>query len=96
MSESQNYVRPGAIAPQLSRADLAALTPQEVVRADAAGQLDIIKSGRDPLPFESRGERRGSAEEDAQARAEAAAHARVERTQIAEAVRRGLKKENRP
>lgn len=80
---TEQYVKPpSAIAPQLSRSDLSRLTPAEIVQADDNGQTEVIKSGRDPLGFERRGERRASAAEDAQARADQQAEADQERTQI--------------
>jgi hypothetical protein len=58
------YVQPpDEIPPQLSKADLARLTPAEIVQADDAGQCEVIRSGRDPLEFERRGERRATEEE---------------------------------
>ncbi len=64
------YVQPpDEIPPQLSKADLARLTPAEIVQADDHGQTEVIKSGRDPLDFERAGERRATPAEDAEARA---------------------------
>jgi hypothetical protein len=59
---------PDDLPPQLTSADLARLTPDQVVTADDLGQLETVKSGRDPLPFERSGERRATEAEDAQAR----------------------------
>lgn len=61
---TEQYVKPpSAIAPQLSRSDLSRLTPEQIVQADDAGQCEVIRSGRDPLEFERRGERRATEEE---------------------------------
>jgi hypothetical protein len=59
---------PDDLPPQLTRLDLARLTPEQVVTADDLGQLETLKTGRDPLPFERNGERRATPAEDAQAR----------------------------
>ena len=64
---------PDDLPPQLTRADLARLTPEQVVTADDLHQLEVVKTGRDPLPFERNGERRATAAEDAQARIDQAA-----------------------
>ncbi len=78
------YVRPpDEIPPQLSRADLSRLTPEQIVQADDNGQTEVIRSGRDPLEFERRGERRASAAEDAEARAVEQAEADRAAAQIA-------------
>jgi hypothetical protein len=71
-----NYITPGGTPPQLSRADLAALSPEDVVRADDMHQLEVLKSGRDPLDFERTGQRKATPAEDAQARADQAEAAR--------------------
>ncbi len=79
---TEQYVKPpSAIAPQLSRSDLSRLTPAEIVQADDNGQTEVIKSGRDPLPFERSGERRATEAEDAQARID---QAEAERAQLAQ------------
>lgn len=78
------YVQPpDEIPPQLSKADLARLSPAEIVQADDAGQLEVIRSGRDPLEFEARGERRATEAEAAQAIADQQAEADQARAQIA-------------
>jgi hypothetical protein len=70
------YVRPpDEIPPQLSRADIARLSPAEIVQADDNGQCEVIRSGRDPLPFERTGERRATPAEAAQAIADQQAEA---------------------
>lgn len=76
------YVQsPDDLPPQLTRADLARLSPEQVVSADDLGQLETVKSGRDPLPFERSGERRATEAEDAQARID---QAEAERAQLAQ------------
>ncbi len=73
-----DYIKPrGQLAPQLSKGDLANLTPEEIVAADELGQFDVVQTGRDPLAFEISGERKATPEEDAQARADQAQAARV-------------------
>lgn len=48
----------GRVAPQLTRADLKTLSPQEVVQAHANGQFRVLlEKGRDPIDPEIRGER---------------------------------------
>ncbi len=54
--------------PQLSRAQLAEMDPDDIVQADQLGQFEVIRTGRDPLPFEAAGQRRATTEEDALAR----------------------------
>lgn len=55
---SEEYVRlDQGPAPQLSREELARLTPDQIVKAETLGQLDVIKSGRTPTEHERRGER---------------------------------------
>ncbi len=79
------YVQsPDDLPPQLTRADLARLSPEQVVSADDLGQLETVKSGRDPLPFERSGERRATEAEDAQARIDQAEADRAAAAQIAQ------------
>lgn len=63
---------PDNIPPQLSRSDLARLSPEQTVQAHENGQLEVVLSGRDPLPFERNGERRATDAEAAQAVADQA------------------------
>lgn len=83
------YVTPErGIPPQLTRADLDALTPQQVVKAHQAGQFETIMTGRDPLPFEASGTRWATEAEDAAARIDQAAAAQTARAAAAEELRR--------
>lgn len=82
---------PDDLPPQLTRLDLARLTPEQVVTADDLGQLETLKTGRDPLPFEINGERRATDAEDAQARADQAEAQRVAATQQRNDLRAALK-----
>jgi len=66
--ERPDYYDPEAAAkpaaPQLTRAQLKAMAPEDVVRADALGQFECLKQfGRDPIDAERRGERWASEEE---------------------------------
>lgn len=64
--ERPDYYDPAAAkpAPQLTRAQLKAMAPEDVVRADALGQFECLKQfGRDPIDAERRGERWASEEE---------------------------------
>jgi len=65
--ERPDYYDPQAAqrpAPQLTRAELKAMDPDDVVRADAAGQFECLKNfGRDPIDAERRGERWATDEE---------------------------------
>jgi hypothetical protein len=63
---------PDDLPPQLTRADLARLSPEQTVQAHENGQLEVVLSGRDPLDFERRGERRATDAEAAQAIADQA------------------------
>ena len=88
----QNYIRPGGkFAPQLTRHDLETLSAAEITAADNAHQFDVVKTGRDPLPFEINGERRATDAEDAQARADQAEAQRVAATQQRNDLRAALK-----
>ena len=62
------YIKPGGLPPQLTRAQLRDLPPDDVVRAHEAGQLEVITTGREPTRQEQAGERWASAEEDRAAR----------------------------
>lgn len=84
------YVRPGGVPPQLTRADLATLSPAEIVQAQEAGQLDAVLSGRDPLAFEKAGERRATPEEAAQAIADQAEAKRVADAQHRSSITRAI------
>ncbi len=65
--EQPQYYNPeaaGRPAPQLTKAELKAMDPDDVVRADAAGQFECLKNyGRDPIDAERRGERWATEEE---------------------------------
>lgn len=60
-------------APQLTKEQLTAMSAEQVVEADTAGQFAVLKSqGRDPIEVERRGERwatRDEAQEALQAAA---------------------------
>ncbi|MCB0914363.1 MAG: hypothetical protein KDC23_01490 [Actinobacteria bacterium] len=43
-----DYIRPGERSPQLTRADLLALTPQQIDQARRMGQLDDLLAGPAP------------------------------------------------
>ena len=75
------YVQsPDDLPPQLTRADLARLSPQQVVSADDLGQFEVLKSqGRDPIEVERRGERWATPTEIAEALQAAAADANQQR-----------------
>ena len=85
-----DYIRPGGIPPQLTKADLKTLTPEQIVAAQDLGQFEVVTSGRDPLPFEKAGERLASPAEDAQARIDQAEAARVAQAQHRDATRRAM------
>ena len=91
MEHQQQFVRPGSTPPQLSRADLASLSPAQIVQAQEAGQLDAVLSGRDPLAFEKAGERRATPEEAAQAIADQAEAKRVADAQHRSNIARAMK-----
>lgn len=55
-------------SPQLSKADMKRMTPDQIVRADDAGQFAVVKQGRTPVDAERRGERWASADEIAEQR----------------------------
>lgn len=89
--DQEQYIRPGGVPPQLTRADLATLTPEQVVRADELGQCEVIKNGREPIPAEVRGERFASEQEDAQARADQAEAERIAANQHRSNIARAIK-----
>lgn len=63
-------VAAGRPAPQLTREDMKRMSPEQLVAADDAGQFVVLKGqGRNPLPFEAKGERLATAAEDQAARA---------------------------
>lgn len=93
---SDDYIKPGTIPPQLSRADIKKLTPAEIVKAQEAGQFDVLMStGRDPIGVERRGERKATVLEDVQAAADQQAAAKAEATHRAQAIRNALKENKR-
>ena len=57
------YIKPGTVAPQLTRDDLDGLSPSEINQALEAGQLAAIQQGRDPIPQEVTGERAATPQE---------------------------------
>lgn len=65
--ERPDYYDPAAAArpaPQLTKAELQAMRADDVVRADEAGQFEVLKNfGRDPIDAERRGERWATEEE---------------------------------
>ncbi len=65
--ERPDYYDPAAAArpaPQLTKEQLTAMAPEDVVRADALGQFECLKQfGRDPIDAERRGERWATEEE---------------------------------
>ena len=81
--EQPQYYDPAAAAkpaPQLTKAELKAMDPDDVVRADAAGQFECLKNfGRDPIEVERRGERWATPTEIAEALQAAAADANQQR-----------------
>ena len=81
--ERPDYYDPEAAAkpaPQLTRAQLKAMAPDDVVRADEAGQFEVLKNfGRDPIDAERRGERWATPDEIAEALQAAAADANQQR-----------------
>jgi hypothetical protein len=75
MEAGKQYYDPDAArrpAPQLTKAELRMMTPEQVVAADEAAQFEVIKTGRDPIDAERRGERWATPDE-AQAALQAAA-----------------------
>ena len=93
--ERPDYYDPAAArrpAPQLTKAEMRMMDPDDVVRADEAGQFTVIKSQRrDPVDAERRGERwatRAEAQEALQA--EARDLARIKDEQRAQARREGV------
>ncbi|MEZ5130082.1 MAG: hypothetical protein R2703_16670 [Micropruina glycogenica] len=82
----------GRPAPQLTKAQLSAMSPDDVVRADDLGQFEVLKSQhRDPIAAEQRGERWATpAEAQAQLAAERAAVTRMKHDQLIEAKKNGL------
>ena len=89
--ERPDYYDPEAAAkpaPQLTRAQLKAMAPEDVVRADALGQFECLKQfGRDPIDAERRGERWATPDE-AQAALQAAATAAANQRQANRAAAR--------
>ena len=76
MDPNKNYFDPAAAAkpgPQLTREELRAMTPELVVQADENRQFEVIKTGRDPVEAERRGERWATREEVQEALQAAAA-----------------------
>ena len=66
MDPSKTYYDPEAAqrpSPQLTRAELKSMSPEQVVQADENRQLEVIKTGRDPIDAERRGERWATEEE---------------------------------
>ena len=65
--ERPDYYDPAAAArpaPQLTKEQLTAMSAEDVVRADEAGQFECLKQfGRDPIDAERRGERWATEEE---------------------------------
>ena len=83
MDPSKTYYDPEAAqrpSPQLTRAELKSMSPEQVVQADEAGQFTVIKTqGRDPVDAERRGERWATREEVQEALQAAAADANQQR-----------------
>jgi hypothetical protein len=92
MNMTEQYVKPpSVIAPQLSRSDLARLTPEQIVQADESRQFEVIKTGRDPIDAERRGERWATPTEIAEAlQAAAADRNRIKTEQRAQARAEGV------
>lgn len=93
--ERPDYYDPEAAAkpaPQLTRAQLKAMAPEDVVRADALGQFECLKQfGRDPIDAERRGERWATRDEAQEAlQAEARDLARIKDEQRVQARREGV------
>ncbi len=82
MDPSKTYYDPEAAqrpSPQLTRAELKSMSPEQVVQADENRQLEVIKTGRDPIEVERRGERWATPDEIAEALQAAAADANQQR-----------------
>ena len=83
MEAGKQYYDPDAArrpAPQLTKAEMRMMDPDDVVRADEAGQFTVIKSQRrDPVDAERRGERWATREEVQEALQAAAADANQQR-----------------
>ena len=62
-----------SIAPQLGKADLGKMTPEQIVKADELQQFAVLRSGRDPLPMERSGQRLARPDEVAAAARDAKA-----------------------
>ena len=93
--EHPDYYDPGAArrpAPQLTKAEMRMMTPEQVVAADEAGQFTVIKSQRrDPVDAERRGERWATRYEAQEAlQAEARDLARIKDEQRVQARREGV------
>ncbi len=93
--ERPDYYDPAAArrpAPQLTKAEMRMMDPDDVVRADEAGQFTVIKSQRrDPVDAERRGERWATRDEAQEAlQAEARDLARFKDEQRAQARREGV------
>lgn len=76
MDPSKTYYDPQAAqrpSPQLTRQELRAMTPEQVVAADENRQFEVIKTGRDPIDAERRGERWATRDEVQEALQAAAA-----------------------
>lgn len=86
------YINPDNIPPQLTRDDLNRMSPAQIVQAHDAGQFRVLETeGRDPIGVERAGERRATPAEDADARVQQAEHAKVLRSQAADALRQSLR-----
>jgi len=95
MEAGKQYFDPDAArrpAPQLTKAELRMMTPEQVVAADEAGQFTVIKSQRrDPVDAERRGERWATRDEAQEAlQAEARDLARIKDEQRVQARREGV------
>jgi len=92
--ERPDYYDPDAArpAPQLTKEQLKAMAPEDVVRADALGQFECLKQfGRDPIDAERRGERWATREEVQEAlQAAAADNNRIRTEQRAQARAEGV------
>lgn len=77
------YVNPNPPPPpQLSKDDLARLTPDQIVAADNAGQFQVLKTeGRNPTETERLGQRWATPEEAEAVRAEQAQADQTARTE---------------
>ncbi len=86
--DPQSAQRP---APQLSKAELRMMSPEQVVQADENRQFEVIKTGRDPVEAERRGERWATREEAQEAlQAAAADRNRIKTEQRAQARAEGV------